>query len=539
MKSPVLAPLFVLAAIAIGCSQGARGPAERQRGDGSGSESSTGILIYTRGEDANTLDPIHTDIGETVKVLVNLYDTLVAYDDEKAELVPSLAESWRTSEDGRTWTFTLRQNVVFHDDTPCDAAAVVFSFERLILEKHPHLYEPGRPYKPSFNMIEKVEATGAHEVVFTLRAPSAIFLQNLAMFPASILSPTAVKRHQKRYGENPAGTGPFKLAKWNRDRQLVLEAFDKHWRGSPGVKNVIFLPIREATTRLQQIKRGEAHIADDLDPSELDKLAEQPGIVVQQQVGMNVAYLAIQTEKPPLDRPDVRLAIAQAIDKQEFVRIVFARHAVPAKTLVPPEMWGHHADLVDHKHDPASAKKLLEAAAEEAGFSLPLKLTLNVMNQSRPYLQDPRNAASYIKDALRPIGIDVGVEPRDVNQHFQYVMAGHHQLALAGWSSDNSDPDNFLYSLLDSDNIGEHGNNLSRYNNPRLHELLVGAQRELDQAKRLEMYRQAQEIVLRDMPVVPLSHSEMRVALRDNVKGYVLHPTGLVRLRLARLEDSR
>jgi peptide/nickel transport system substrate-binding protein len=496
-------------------------------------------LIYSRGEDANTLDPIHTDIGETVKVLVNVYDTLVTYDDLTADLVPGLAESWAASDDGLTWTFHLRQGVLFHDRTEFNADAVVFTFERLLSTgDHPDVFEPGIPYQPSYRMIRSVKAVDPYTAEFTLTGPSAVFLQNLAMFPASIVSPEAVKKYRQAYKENPVGTGPFKLAKWNRDRQVVLSAFEEHWRGSPGVKNVIFLANRESATRIQQMKRGAAHIADDLPPAELDALANLPGIVVQEQVGLNVSYLTLQTTKLPLDRPDVRRAIAMAIDKSEFVRIVFAGHAVTAKTLVPPDMWGHHGELDDHAFDPSEAKKVLAEAAKEAGFKLPLKLRLSVMSQPRPYLQQPIAAASYIKDALRPIGIEVAVETRDVNQHFTYLSAGQHELGLAGWSSDNNDPDNFLYSLLDSDNIGEHGNNLSRYDSPRLHELLVGAQQELDADRRLAMYREAQEIVLQDMPVVPLAHSEIRIAQQDVVRGYVLHPTGLVRLRLARLEAS-
>jgi peptide/nickel transport system substrate-binding protein len=503
-----------------------------------GSRTDTSTLVYSRGEDANTLDPIHTDIGETVKVLVNLYDTLVTHHDTTADLVPSLAESWETSDDGLTWTFHLRRDVRFHDGSPFDAEAVVFSFERLLQKEHPYVFEAGRPYQASFDMIETVEAVDPHTVVFRLRTPSAVFLQNLAMFPASIVSPTAVKKHKEAYREHPSGTGPFQLAKWNRDQQLVLEAFPQHWRGGPSLKHVIFLANRESATRLQQMKRGTAHIADDLPPAELDALAEQPGIVVQEQVGMNVAYLSLQTEKPPLDRPDVRLAIAEAIDKEQFVRIVFAGHAVPAKTLVPPKMWGHHAKLIDHAVNVQQARQRMETAAREAGFSLPVKLTLSVMSQPRPYLQQPIAAASYLKDALKPIGIDVTVETRDVNQHFAYVTAGRHELALAGWSSDNSDPDNFLYSLLDPDNIHEHGNNLSRYNNPEVHRLLLAGQQELDAEKRLAIYHEVQEMVLDDVPVVPLSHSEIRIAQQNTVKGYVLHPTGLVRLRLAYLEAT-
>jgi peptide/nickel transport system substrate-binding protein len=495
-------------------------------------------LIYARGEDANTLDPIHTDIGETVKVLVNVYDTLVTYDDATPELVPGLAESWTNSDDGLQWIFTLREGVEFHDGTLLNAQAVVFTFERLIMPEHPHVYESGRPYQASFNMIDRVEATDERTVVFTLKQPSAVFLQNLAMFPASIVCPAAVKQHGKKYGEHPIGTGPFMLESWKRDQQLALKAFDDHWRGPPGVRRLIFLPLREAATRLQQLRRNECHMADDLDHAELDKLAQQPSFRVQNQVGMNVAYLSLQMEKPPLNNRKVRLAIAEAIDKQAFVRLALANHAVPAKTLVPPAMWGHHEQLVDHAYDPEAAKALLAEGLAEERLSPPLRLTLNVMNQSRPYLQDPQVAASFIKDSLAKIGCEISVQPLDVNQHFTYVTAGKHQLALAGWSSDNNDPDNFLYPMLDPDNISDAGNNLSRYRSDELHQVLLAGQSELDREKRLAIYHQAQEIVLRDVPVVPLAHSEMRIAERDVVRDYVLHPTGIVRLRNVRLEAT-
>ena len=163
------------------------------------------------------------------------------------------------------------------------------------------------------------------------------------------------------------------------------------------MNGVIFLPIHEGSTRLQQIKKGEVHLADDLDHDQLDKLKELPGLVVQSQIGMNVCYLAMNNEKPPLSSLPVRLAIAQAINKAEYVRLVLAGHAVPAKTLVPPEMWGHHGELVDHPYDTAAAKQLLEEAAATEGFSLPLKLRLSIMNQSRPYLPKPRTLRNSLK----------------------------------------------------------------------------------------------------------------------------------------------
>ncbi|MCA9227629.1 MAG: ABC transporter substrate-binding protein [Planctomycetales bacterium] len=495
-------------------------------------------LIYGRGEDAQSLDPIATDIGESVKVIVNLYDTLVAYDDETLDLVPSLAERWEHSDDGLTWTFHLRPDVLFHDGTPFNAEAVVFTFRRLIDEQPEFAYTQARPYKPNFSNIADVEAIDERTVQFQLREPSAVFLKNIAMFPASIVSPTAVKQHQEAFGANPVGTGPFRFARWLRDEQLVLEAFDEHWRGKPDLARAIFVPVSESATRVSQLKRGEIHIADNLPPAELDALAQTPGIVLQEQTGLNVAYLTMQTEKPPLDNTKVRQAIAHAIDKPRLVDVAYAGHARPAVNMVPPAMWGHHNELKDRPYDVAQAKQLLEEASAEAGFALPLSLTLSVMSQPRPYMQEPLQTASFIKDALAAIGIDVEIQTKPVNQHFDHLMSGGHELGLAGWSSDNNDPDNFLYSLLDSDNIGEHGNNLSRYNNPEVHRLLLAAQSELDDAARLKMYLQAQELIFADAPVVPLVHTQVRIAQRDVLKGYLLHPSNLVRLRLARIEAA-
>lgn len=507
-------------------------------GSADSSAAKTDTLVYGRGGDANTLDPINTDIGEAVKVIVNVFETLVAYHEEELTLVPGLAVKWENSQDGREWTFHLREGVKFHDGTPCDADAVVFSLERLISDQHPAVYDPLRPYRPNFQMIEKVEAVDARTVKFHLKEASAVFLNNLAMFPASVVSPTAVQKLGKEFATAPVGTGPFKFGRWKRDQQIVLEANPDYWDGAPRIARVVFVPIADGSTRVAQLRKGAIHLAEDLPPTELDAVAKEPGIAIQACESLNVGYLTLQTERPPLDKLKVRQAIAHAIDKQEMAHVVFADRAHPAVTLVPRNMWGYADQLADRKFDPATAKKLLEEAVQEEKLELPLKLTLAVMNQPRPYMQQPLQAASFVKDALGKIGIEVTVEPRPISQHFEHLMAGGHQMGLAGWTTDNSDPDNFLYSLLDVDNISEHGNNLSRYRNDEVHRLLLGAQKELDADKRLAMYARVQELCLQDAPVVPLISTEVRIAQTARLKGYRLHPASLVRLRRAYFESA-
>jgi len=529
LLSPVLCfgPLFGLAALVVaalgGCGSRPAAPA---------------ALIYAQPEDPKTLDPINTDIAEAVHVITNIFETLVTYDDATTELVPALAERWEHSADGLVWTFHLRPGVLFHDGTPLTAEAVRTSLARLIEPEHPLVYDRARPYQSAYAMIRAIEAPDERTVVLRLHHASATLLANLAMFPASVVSPAALQERGAAFAERPVGTGPFQVVRWNRNQQLVCAPFDRHWRAAPKVERLIWVPVRENATRVQRLLRGEIHVAENLSPIDLERVAGSPRVAVQAQAGMNVAYLAIQMGKPPLDQLKVRRAIYQAIDKRALVQVGYGGHAEPARSLVPRALWGDDDSLVEPPYDPAAARQLLREAAQEAGFSLPLRLSLAAMNQARPYLQQPLAIQAFLKDSLAQIGIELAIEARDVNQHFEHLMAGRHELGLAGWSSDNADPDNFLYTLLDPDNISEAGNNLSRYRSPRFHELMLAGQRELDPARRRALYREAQQLVLADLPVVPLVHTELRVAHARGLAGFRLHPTGLVRLWTASFAEG-
>jgi len=508
---------------------------------GCGGRAPDDVLVYGRGADADTLDPINTDNGESVKVIVNLYDTLLTYKDTTLELTPSLAVTLgEHSEDGLTWTFPLRKDVTFHDGSAFTAAAVVFTFNRLIQQDHPHAYDKARPYASNFKVIESVSAPDDYTVVFKLKHPSAVFRQNLAMFPASIVNPAKVKELKEGFARNPSGTGPFKLQLWEPERKIALQRFEQHWRGPAGVSQVIFLPVTESATRIQQLERGQIDIADNLPPPALDKVVKREGIEEQSVDALNIGYLCLQTEKPPLDNVKVRRAIAHAIDKEYLVKVGYGGHATPAVTMVPRNMkdW-YNSGIEDRQFNIEEAKRLMQQAADEDGVELPVSLTLAVMSRARPYMQQPLPIATVIKDALAKIGINLTVQMRNVHEHFDYMMAGSHELGLAGWSSDNNDPDNFLYSLLDIDNISDHGNNMSRFRSQPLHQLLMAGQRELEQAKRHKLYLQAQQIVFDEAPVIPLVSTKVRIARAARVKDYQLHPSSLVRLRKVRIEASK
>ncbi|RCS54954.1 ABC transporter substrate-binding protein [Bremerella cremea] len=471
--------------------------------------------------------------------MVNIYDTLVEYDEDTLDLVPCLATEWEVSDDGREWTFKLRPDVKFHDGTPLNADAVVYSFQRIIDPDHPDVHSNIIPYYSNYKQIESIEAIDDLTVRFKLKEPQATFLANMALFASGIVSPTAVKKYGEDFTRHPVGTGPFKFVHWKPEQEILLERFGDYWGEPAGVARVVFLPTKESSIRVTQLARSEIHIADNLPPAEMDSLQDTPGIVVQSTSGINVGYLTMQTKKPPLDQVKVRQAITHAIDRDRLIDVAYSGKAEKAKTMVPPTLWGHGAGVPDITYDPELAKKLLKEAAKENGFELPVKLQLFVMDQPRPYMQQPRQTAIFIKDSLEKVGFKIEIITNDIGQHFPRMTRGEHQLGLSGWSADIADPHNFLHTLLHSDNINEiGGNNLSQYQNPEVDKLLAKAELELDQEKRIELYEQAQLLIYEDAPVLPLVHVPVRIAQRDSVKGYKLHPSSRVRLKTARIEGA-
>jgi peptide/nickel transport system substrate-binding protein len=373
-------------------------------------------------------------------------------------------------------------------------------------------------------------------VEFQLKHPSAVFIANLAMFSGSIVSPTAVKKLGSEFATHPVGSGPFRFVRWTRDQELILEANHDYWDGPPGTERVIFIPVTESAVRIAQLRRGEIHMADNLPPAEVNLLAADANIVVQTTPGMNMAYLAIQNEHPPLDNPKLRRAIAHAIDKQLLIDVAYDGSARPAVNPLPMTMWAWNDEIVDREFSLQRARERVAEAQAESGFELPLELSLYVMVSPRPYMQQPMETAVFIKEALKPIGINVRIVTNEIGQHFQRLSRGEHDLGLAGWSTDNCDPDNFLYQLLDEDNIDNlGGNNNCRYRSAVVHKRLAAAQQELDRDKRETLYREAQKLIFDDAPMVPLTHSDVRLALSREVSGFHLHPTALFRVRRATL----
>ena len=223
-------------------------------------------LIYGRGADSKSLDPIQVTDGESLKVTENIFDTLVDYDDDNTEVVPGLAERWESSKDGKTWTFYLRKGVKFHDGTDFNAEAVVYNFERWMDKDHPEQKGGEFPYYGYMfggykgdkgHVIKSVNAVDEHTVKFELNYPQAPFLNNLAMPPFGIASPTAVKKDPEGFGQKPVGTGPFKLESWKKNDTITLVKNEDYWQeGLPKLDKLIYRRSRTMPPVSAPSRRG-------------------------------------------------------------------------------------------------------------------------------------------------------------------------------------------------------------------------------------------------------------------------------------------
>ncbi|CAM5793830.1 ABC transporter substrate-binding protein [Brevibacillus borstelensis] len=539
MKKKVLTAamtsLLALSMVLAGCSSSQpaqqpsdQGQAQQQTPPAEPAKNEPKQLIIGRGADTKSLDPIRETDGETFRVTENIYETLVSYEDTNTTVIPGLAESWEISEDGLTYTFKLRQGVKFHDGTDFNAEAVKFNFDRWMDKSNKYHDPEGFPYYNDMfggykgdpdHVIKEIKVVDAHTIQFVLNRTQAPFLANLGMSPFAIASPKAIEGG--KLGDEPVGTGPFKFAGWKRNDIITLEKNPDYWnKGYPKLDKVIFKVIPENTARLTALTSGEIDLMDGLNPDDAEAVKENKDLQLLLRPSMNVGYLAFNTEKKPFDNPKVRQAISHAINKPEMVKAFYSGLGEPATNPMPPSLWGYNDQIKDREYNLDQAKKLLA----EAGYPNGFKVQFMAMPVPRPYIPDGKKMAEAIQQDLKKIGIETEIVTMEWATYLEKTRLGEYEMCLLGWNGDNGDPDNFLYTLLDKNTI--NGNNIPRYSNEEVHQLLLKAQSTSDQKERETLYKKAQELIFNDAPLVPIAHSTPPIAAKAGVTGYQPHPKG-------------
>lgn len=498
-----------------------------------------GTLIFGRGGDSVGLDPAFEEDGESFKVCDNIYDTLVQYKDGSTEIEPGLATRWESSADGLTWTFYLRKGVKFHDGTPFNAEAVLFSLNRQHEKSHT-FHDVGGSYiywvaTGLADIVNKINAIDDFTIQITLKTAYAPFIYTIAITPFAIVSPTAVKKYEKQedtFSNNPVGTGPFKFVRWDRGDKIVLEANKDYWGGRPKLDRVIFRSISDNAVRLIEMQRGSLHVMEFPNPDDLQQIHDDDELTLITQPGMNIGYLAMNLDKPPLNNQKVRLAINHAIDKKTIVEHLYQGLGITAKNPIPPTLWSYDDTIQDYPYDPKLAKKLLTEAGYPDGFNT----TLWALPVPRPYIPDGRAMAEVIQSQLRKIGIEAKILTYDWGTYLEKTKYGEHDLAMLGWSADLGDPDNFLYVLLSKTSAEKPAANIAFYRNEDMQNILEKARATTDKEKRITLYKEAQRIFHNDVPWVPLAHAKQVLVINKKVKNLNLHPLNWKYLRNVTLE---
>lgn len=488
---------------------------------------SGGVLIYGRGGDAVSLDPAKETDGESLNVCDNIFDTLIQFKDGSTELEPGLAERWDVSSDGLVYTFHLRPNVKFHDGTPFNADAVLFSFLRQHDSKHEaYKYSQMWSYWQDMGMdklVASIEKVNDNSVRIVLKSPSAPFLANLAMSFASIVSPTAVRKYKQEFARNPVGTGPFKFVSWSKNEKIVLDAFVDFWAGRPKLSRVIFKSYPDSATRLNAFLAKEIHMMNLPSPDQVNVIRQKRAEAkIIEEPAMNVAYLAFNTLKGPFANAKVRQALNMAVNKEAIIKGVYAGMGTPAVNPIPPSLWGYNSTIAAYSYNQAKARQLLA----EAGYPKGFESELFYLPVSRPYMPDAKRVAEAIQSDFKAVGVKVQLTTHEWAVYLDKTKKGEHPMALMGWTGDNGDPDNFLNVLLSGDNAKPPASNIAFYDNLKVTQILKNAQKINAQKKRADLYREAQKLIHQDAPWIPLAHSRVAMPMDPKVQGFVLQPNG-------------
>jgi peptide/nickel transport system substrate-binding protein/oligopeptide transport system substrate-binding protein len=448
--------------------------------------------------------------------------------DGKLGLRPALARFWQASQDGRVWTFQLRPGVRFHHGRELTADDVVYSFTRLL--------EP-QNRSPSFRLFMRVQGADAfragtadhvagfevldpYTLRITLSEPYALFIHHLVMTAAKIVPRDEVEQLGEVFGQHPVGTGPFRLVRWEPDASIVLEAYPDHFRRRPYLDQLHFriFPRSKLKAALAAFEQGELEETQ-LPVQVRQRLLNEPHYRVVRQPLLATLFLLLDTQPGPLHHPQVRQAINYAINREAINGTLRQGYSRTASGILPFGMPGYNFDLHGYPYDPEHARRLLAEAGYPNGQGLgPLELWTSVESDIA------KAEHTAVKRALEQLGLTVQLRTASSWTQYKREIIGKRPGGIYryAWYADFADPYNFLYTLFHSTSPGNYTN----YANPQVDRLLDQAQRELDQRKRLALYRQAESLIMEDAPTVNLVYYAMERLFQPYVRGIEVQALG-------------
>lgn len=502
-----------------------------------------GAQTYVRGNDGDpeTLDQHKTSTVVEANILRDLYEGLVIYDRE-AQIIPGVAESWETSEDGTVYTFTLREDARWSNGDPVTAEDFVFSLNRIM--------DPatGAKYATILYPIKGAEAINKGEeatlgvvvrddrtLEITLERPTPYFLELLTHQTGLPVHPASVEEHGADFVRpgTMVSNGAYTLASYTpNDRMVLTRNSEFHAADSVSIETVEYIPFEDRATCARRFEAGEVHSCSDIAAEQIDDLRSRLGDAVRIAPYLGTYYYGVNTAREPFDDVRVRQALSMVIDREFLAEEIWGGTMLPGYSLVPPGI----SNYVDPQPELDYADMpLLDredraiALMAEAGYGPDNPLEVEISYNTS---ENHRNTATAIASMWEPLGVTTTFNVRDISAHYAMLRDDKvHDVARAGWIGDYSDPQNFLF-LNRADNPGF---NYGNYDNPDYDNLLDQAAGITDLAERAEVLAEAERLFLTDLPQIPLLYYSSSSLVSDALQGWEdniqnVHPTRFLSL---------
>ncbi len=456
-----------------------------------------------------TLDPMRSAAAGNIETYGQLYSRLLRRNSETGVLEPGLAETWEISEDGKSYTFHLR-NAQFSDGSPITAGDVAFSLERIRSEKK-------SAYPAPLGSVQSVTAADPKTVVITLKSAFAPFLGNAEIWNMGIVSKADVEKRgeEAAFATVPITSGPYEVKQWKPNERLILEPNPHYWRKGYPKSNatVELIEIASPETRVAMLKAGEIDAVRAVSWAQIDELKTDEAIDMRLEPSTTIYMTLLNHQREPFSNLKARQAAAMAIDNKAMAKAITRGYAEPANTTLPGSVDFHDKDYPGIPYDPANAKELL-AESGMAGHEVKILATADAPSQQTALLIQ----AQWQAIGLKPVIVNV-----DGGAWWDATGKGDYDAAANWWYNETPDPDLAVrWAVCGS--CGSKSYN-TFYANPKVDALVEHGTKEVDEAKRAEIYKEIQKITTEEVAQIPLYYAPNAVAYSKRLVGLKLTPS--------------
>jgi len=448
-----------------------------------------------------TADPAEAkDYVSDFIIYGNVYETLVRYGSKNRTIEPGLALKWEVEKSGKEWVFTLRKNVVFHDGSEFTADNVVSSVRR-IKQYHGEIIKNDR-----------------YSVRFILPDARAEFIKTLTKCTYAIvkLIPDG----------SLVGTGPFLIDEWKPENKVVLKVFDSYWDGITKLEGVIYFSGTGIQKSLEGIKNGNYDLVDMIPQPFAKDFELQEGVVLSAIKGVNLSFVHLNINNPPLDNIKFRRAMNMAINKEKLIKDIYDGRALKSYSLYPVSNNMDQRASYDHiKYNPVEAKRIISGCLKGKDH----EFRLIGLPSPRPYCPNPYAEARLVAGYLKGAGMNISYyQPQSMKEYIDIVTNSDYDLLLSGWVIESNNPDDFYSQVI---GVGSQKSVYGvSWENQKFDSVIIEARRTISVDKQTKLYLAAEKVFYEECPWIILAHPDKLCAYSKNIQGINVTPTAEMRL---------